>query len=688
MSTPTDSRLREVLALLREVHDEAKTETVLLWATNLLATLQSPYNLGLLTNQLLLSPAIWSRPAAIARPLATCMRVMTMFKSACVHVHTRNIQYLETSRYPTPDYISPELWSNAVAGGLAGGQTDRWKHLLVLVGLLSAIQSADAADAATIPDAARERAADYRLDTKVQLEHGVAKAINIGLGQFGQIEDTSQRLLAQAAMTLTVAHACPLLTETSSRYVLNLDALVPVALHAVTHHKEGLQNCAFMGGIGADAVFDQANRLHWPGTSKSFEDVQRVAANPLVGALGSLSKVLALAVSHTGSTEVIDMVLSDLFAISTGLSWSWGATRLSELEHDPAGLSAATREQTLPVLLQLQRNVMYACVVVLRAIVARAVWDLKLAPRITTIATTTLSVLRHLSFITVRPSHSSFEAYQATYMGAIDLLARRPADAFWFLKGISPRATTEGLVHASALDKTLDLFYMGLAEHLPLQLSQDDCHVLVIRPAAAILDAPHRAGLLDVALYETAHSAVLAVFACPQHSALTAGYALKYANTLAAAFPARISARQFQLGFKSVVKYMFPPHSVVDMGEQLASATLEMISGWAAGAGTTVLAGGEDGVAAAPMTEQGVLVLTLVDGLPFVPVADLEEWLVVVAQRLGEIKGSAVRAAVRERLMAVLANGELDVERAAVAAAWWGTHGGQRLVEGESRTQL
>ena len=81
------------------------------------------------------------------------------------------------------------------------------------------------------------------------------------------------------------------------------------------------------------------------------------------------------------------------------------------------------------------------------------------------------------------------------------------------------------------------------------------------------------------------------------------------------------------------------------------------------------------------LSEQSVLVLALIDALPFLPVIDLEDWLPIVARSLKILQSDdAMLQACRQRFWEVLSSGELDVERAEVCVAWWNTGGGRDSV--------
>jgi hypothetical protein len=201
------------------------------------------------------------------------------------------------------------------------------------------------------------------------------------------------------------------------------------------------------------------------------------------------------------------------------------------------------------------------------------------------------------------------------------------------------------------------------------------------------------------ALFEAAHSAVLAVFACPANAPLAAALAPFYAETLLAAFPAHISPRQFRLAFRTVMQILSPPFPVSASHPLLAETMLEMVRYRAVAsgaAGTAVLppvepassssGGGGGGSqdantnADGPVSEQSTLVLTLVDALPFLDGGILEEWLALTAATVHEIRDAGLREVVQRRFWDVLGSGEMDVERAALALAWWGTKGGREAV--------
>lgn len=80
------------------------------------------------------------------------------------------------------------------------------------------------------------------------------------------------------------------------------------------------------------------------------------------------------------------------------------------------------------------------------------------------------------------------------------------------------------------------------------------------------------------------------------------------------------------------------------------------------------------------LSEQAVMVLTLIDSLPFLNLLILEEWLLLTAETLNLITDEAIKNICRQRFWEVLSSGEMDVNRAAICVSWWSTNGGRGMV--------
>ncbi|KAA8564005.1 hypothetical protein EYC84_012002 [Monilinia fructicola] len=80
------------------------------------------------------------------------------------------------------------------------------------------------------------------------------------------------------------------------------------------------------------------------------------------------------------------------------------------------------------------------------------------------------------------------------------------------------------------------------------------------------------------------------------------------------------------------------------------------------------------------LSEQAILMLTLLDALPNLPIDVLQAWLPISAELLNTIEDNYMRERCKARFWEVIESGEMDVERSAVCVGWWGTWGGRDQV--------
>lgn len=141
------------------------------------------------------------------------------------------------------------------------------------------------------------------------------------------------------------------------------------------------------------------------------------------------------------------------------------------------------------------------------------------------------------------------------------------------------------------------------------------------------------------------------------------------------------------MAVKTLVRLTSPPSLLSTTQPLLSSILLELVHMRLEGASSVPLQqhqtpaksegnnGEED-----TLSEQSVLVLTLIDSLPFLPITCLEEWLPIVAATISVVQHLALRDKCRQRFWEVFSNGEMDVDRAALCVSWWSTRGGRDLV--------
>ena len=310
------------------------------------------------------------------------------------------------------------------------------------------------------------------------------------------------------------------------------------------------------------------------------------------------------------------------------------------------------------------------------------------------LATQTLHTLRHLYFISSRLGPSSFSQHTFVYLTAIDILTAYPLQSDAFLKFIA--SSHLGQIPRHPLDRTLDLYFLNTAEHFTLVLPPVTNEDLLIAAAVPYLTAGGNHNMLPI--FEAAHSVMLAVLSAPQSAEITAKHLPFYIDALFKVFPENLSARQFRLAFKTLLRVTAPPSPLSVTQPDLPATLLELVHHRALHAPTSPIPPDSIALAIAgsdapppALSEQAVLVLTLLDALPFLPIILLEEWLPLCAELMNVIEDNDMRDVTKRRFWEVLVSGEMDSERSGVAVAWWTSKGGleavlygrERLAEGD-----
>ena len=302
----------------------------------------------------------------------------------------------------------------------------------------------------------------------------------------------------------------------------------------------------------------------------------------------------------------------------------------------------------------------------------------------------TLQILRNLYFISSRLGADAFSQYTFVFLTAIDISSQFPVQAEAFLHDIRP--SSAGSIPQHPLDRCLDLYFLNTAEHFTTVLSPELNEELLVAAATPYLGLGSDQRLLEV--FESAHSVMLAVLSAPQNSNLLAKHIHSYVDVLFRVFPQNLSARQFRMAVKTLIRMSSPPSLVSETQPLLPSTILELVRFRLETASPAVMQqnpgppvpGPSDAKPTPtvfeqpPLSEHAVLVLTLTDALPFLPIDQLEDWLPVVAGSLSMIKDLDESHLCRRRFWDVLSNGEMDVDRAALCVAWWGTRGGRDMV--------
>jgi hypothetical protein len=665
ITMPADRLLTGVLRAYQGTPNPVQNEKILSSTALLLTTLSNPLNVTLLTSHLLTAPAIWNQVDG----LRTCLRIISIFNTAAFTIHKHE---LEGHQKPYDAYqpragggISCDDWTRAVVKGL-DDRTPRWQHLLVIGGVLFGMEGQD------------RQALSRGLRTTI--ENAIVTAANLALEN-----PASGGILEAESVVLALNHTFPLLSD-SVRRELNYDALVMIMVTAMTS-TEGYQDGYFLEAIDFDVRPASGNKFDWSAKSASFLQLQKLATKPLISSMGPLSRLIAHAIENMSGSWRLGEVREHLLKFTGKLLERWQRNKLSEIDpsEEDTFLTSETLRVTFPVLWQVLKTVMFSTVVILRAVIGRTLIDPILASpqQAPVTASQTLLILKNIHFISSRLGSNAFSAYTFVNLTSVDILTRYPTSSLSFLRSIHP--CQAGQIPAHPLQRNHDLFYLNTAEHFTLSLSSADAEPLIVTPCTPYINPTANANLLEI--FEAAHSAMLSVLAAPQNADLTAKILPFYVDSLFASFPRNLSPRQFRFAFKALMQISTPPNPLSSSQPMMAETLLELLHYRALNAPATPLppsmaikSEADTQIQEIPLSEQAVLLLTLLDALPNVTLSVLEEWLPLTTDLLNVIQDRSMREHCKKRFWEVLEGGEMDVERSAVCVSWWSTRGGRERV--------
>ncbi|PSN74667.1 hypothetical protein BS50DRAFT_480896 [Corynespora cassiicola Philippines] len=672
---PADRLLSTLLRSLQTWTDQQDTPRLLGTASSLLTTLGNPHNLSLLTSHLLTAPALWDRPDGLRTPL----RLLSVFHTSVTTIinyhndvwHNKAPKLLP-GQTPTGGGLSLDDWIRAIVAG-ADDRSQRWKHLVVLGGLLIGIGSLE------------EQGMDlyWASGMRRRVEGALVRATNLSLVEVRERSEADG--LGGQTIVLVLNHAFGCLPH-SERAQIDYDLLLPVLLGTAYFSNEGFQSAYFLGGLDLDVKM-RGEKLDWDVRSSSYRQVEVIMNRPLVSSMGPLSRLIAHAAENVKDPWLIQTMMDDLASFARALTTQWRQIKLSEVDpaEEAAYLEEAALNNSLPLLWRLLKAALFATTIILRGVLNRMLGDSVLAGDAVAplLASQALHTLRHLYFITSRLGPASFSQHTFAYLTAIDILSAYPMHSDKFLKSIAPQLL--GQIPRHPLDRILDLYFLNTAEHFSLVLSPATNEELLVTSAVPYLAAGGNRHMLPI--FEAAHSVMLAVLSAPQSADITAKHLPFYIDALFSVFPHNLSPRQFRLAFKTLMRVTAPPSALSASHPDLPATLLELVFHRALNAPTQALPPDETTLAlqgsdAPPpaLSEQAVLALTLIDALPFLPIPLLEEWMPLCAELLNQINDDNMREAVKQRYWEVLVSGEMDPERSGSAVAWWGTKGGREMV--------
>ena len=516
-----------------------------------------------------------------------------------------------------------------------------------------------------------EEQGSSRLRSKIEL--ALVTATNLSLNP-----DDGQDPIRNLCVAFVINHTFPLLAD-HLRASLDYDKLLPVLMESAFFSVEGLDHGYWLGMIDQDIEYTSSRRLQWSPKSRTFANLKQIQTRSFVLSLGPLARLIAHAVEHARDPTLISATIDRLVEFSRNLLISWRQNKLSgiEISQETDALDVQTLKVSLPVLWQVLRMALLAVVAILRSALGRLLHDALLAgPNAPLVAIQSLHILRNLYFVSSRLGQTTSSQYRFINFTSIDILNQYPEQTESFLRATQP--ATLGQIADHALDRVLDLFWLNTAEHFTLVLSPAVNDALLIPAAIPYLTSTGDKSMMEV--FEAGHSLMLSVVAVPKNAHVCVKHLPFYIEALLSAFPTNLSPRQFRVAFKSIVQIAAPPSPVTDTQPLMQSILLELIYSRTATAAVLPIPETSTITQGPALSEQAVLVMTIIDSLCYLPVPVLEDWIPLTADLLPKVQDPAMRQACEERFWEALSSGEMDVERAATAVAWWTTRGGREMV--------
>ncbi|CAZ85376.1 unnamed protein product [Tuber melanosporum] len=627
-----DRRLDNILRILLQPGaadpNNADASSVYASAATVLATLTNPLNVSLLSTQILISPAIWEENFD---GLKAGLRVFGVFQSATV------------GKFETQGSIlSVEEWISALVRG-ANNNVPRWKHLLLLGGVLSADQ---------------ERSQLPRV-TRTSLEQAFCRAVNLS------VESNARHELEADVLSL------------QKRLSTTMQALLPVIVKSMYNSREGFQSGYFLSTIDHD-IMTIEGKLVWPSKSNSFLELQQRSGRPLFAAMSGLARLAAASIRHSQDPMVLHQFVDSLWGFSQVLSAQWKMNGLSEIpmSEEKNRVDEESLKATLPVVWQILKAILFGSTMILQELTARIAESPLLSgpDHGPTFSSKILLILRNFYFITSRLGPNAFSSYNFVYLSAIDILTTYPIPSEKFIIDIAPAQA--GTIPPTLPERLFDLYFLNTVEHFTHSLPQKINEETTL-PCTSVYLLPSSDASLH-AHFESAHSVMLSIIGAPKSADLGARILPFYVDTVFKTFPASLSARQFRLAFGTLIRECSPPQAISSLQPHLAEVIMEILAERAKIASTEPLDNKVD-EGAVGLSEKDVCILALIDGLPAMEVGVMERWLDPTADLLNSVGNEGSKGRIRERFWDVL-SGELDVERAEVAVRWWTSANGRDKV--------
>ena len=346
-------------------------------------------------------------------------------------------------------------WITAVVKG-ANRNVPRWKHILLLGGVLSAIRDGwdgqggkgksgaggvaggvgGGGNAYLIPRVTRRSLEDaFCRAVNLSVESGSAAATAPG----GGISAKPGKGLESDVLSLILSHSINHLSPRATT-LIDYDALLPVVVRSIFYSSEGFQSGYFLSKIENDVVM-RDGLLSWPAKSNSLLELQHRLSRPLFTSMSSVARLASTCVRESKSPGSIHILLDRMNEFTQTLTAQWNMTRLSgvSLVDEPRLIDPESRRATMPVVWQMLKMFLFTAVLVVSEVSTRLVKEEEWNEGRKVVASKILYMLRGLYFITSRLGTQGFTSYNFVYMSSIDILGMHKEEAEKWVRSVAPQ---------------------------------------------------------------------------------------------------------------------------------------------------------------------------------------------------------------------------------------------------------
>jgi hypothetical protein len=164
---------------------------------------------------------------------------------------------LEPGQSPIGGGLPLDDWIRAIVVG-ADDRSQRWKHLVVLGGLLIGIGNLE------------EKGMDlyWASAMRKRVEAALVRATNLALTE---VRDRSEADgLGGQTITLVLNHCFGCIADVERTHI-DYDLLLPVLIATAYYSNEGFQSAYFLGGLDLDVRVTQSGKLDWSVSTCSLD---------------------------------------------------------------------------------------------------------------------------------------------------------------------------------------------------------------------------------------------------------------------------------------------------------------------------------------------------------------------------------------------------------------------------------